>query len=171
MEPFIQVEDDIKLAIEIASERTTLSGPEFAAKLQLLIETCRRQGHRAAQVVRVVAVPVREQPSPKAVEPSPPKPTLVRSPAGHTIEVTSGPSIIPTIKPMRTKEDALRAYQAKQVCPVCGGNDMNAPCAFPGKAAPGCLRDQRLNKALDKEIKPFSSGQDGRTGPVSQGLY
>jgi hypothetical protein len=178
MEPFIQVEDDIKLAIEIASERTTLSGPEFAAKLQLLIETCRRQGHRAAQVVRVVAVPVREQPSPKAVEPSPPKPTLVSTPATGSLgpvrtypdgSPAPGKSPIPTIKPMRTREDAMRAFQAKQVCPVCGGNDLNAPCAYPGKGAPGCLRDKRLEKdhehaqvrkALDKEVDSGSMSVD-----------
>lgn len=49
MEPFIQVEDDIKLAIEITAERASLSGAEFASKLQRLIELCRLQGHRTAK--------------------------------------------------------------------------------------------------------------------------
>lgn len=29
-------------------------------------------------------------------------------------------------------------------CPVCGGNDANVPCAYPGDNPPGCLRAWRL---------------------------
>lgn len=36
----------------------------------------------------------------------------------------------------------LRALVEKmQVCPVCGGNDWEMPCAYPSEGAPGCLRD------------------------------
>ncbi len=29
-------------------------------------------------------------------------------------------------------------------CPVCGGNDANMSCAYPGEGRPGCWRDSRL---------------------------
>lgn len=29
-------------------------------------------------------------------------------------------------------------------CVACGGNDRDAPCAYPGEGKPGCLRDARL---------------------------
>jgi hypothetical protein len=111
-------------------------------------------------------VPVREQPSPK--ESAPPKPTLVSTPATGSLgpvrtypdgSPAPGKSPIPTIKPLRTREDAMRAFQAKQVCPVCGGNDLNAPCAFPGKGAPGCLRDQRLAKEEKKTLGELEQAQ------------
>lgn len=33
---------------------------------------------------------------------------------------------------------------SKPKCSVCGGNDQDMPCAFPGEKQPGCLRDARL---------------------------
>lgn len=30
------------------------------------------------------------------------------------------------------------------LCAVCGGNDRDVPCAYPGSSKPGCPRDKRL---------------------------
>lgn len=35
---------------------------------------------------------------------------------------------------------------SKPKCSVCGGNDKDMPCAFPGGKQPGCLRDARMQK-------------------------
>lgn len=32
----------------------------------------------------------------------------------------------------------------RATCAACGGNDREAPCAYPGEGKPGCLRDARL---------------------------
>lgn len=33
-------------------------------------------------------------------------------------------------------------------CTACGGNDNDAPCAYPGEGLPGCLRERRLHDTL-----------------------
>lgn len=39
-------------------------------------------------------------------------------------------------------------------CPVCIGNDADTPCAYPGKGAPGCLRDARLAASAVERREP-----------------
>lgn len=34
------------------------------------------------------------------------------------------------------------------VCPYCGGNDQDTPCAYPSEGKPGCLRDIRLAETV-----------------------
>ena len=39
--------------------------------------------------------------------------------------------------------DALRAAllaRARRICPVCGGNNTDRPCAYPSEQRAGCLR-------------------------------
>ncbi len=40
-------------------------------------------------------------------------------------------------------------------CPVCQGNDSDAPCAYPSERLPGCLRDIRLERATTKCAKCY----------------
>jgi hypothetical protein len=46
----------------------------------------------------------------------------------------------------------LASYTPK--CPTCGGNDSDAPCAYPSEGKPGCLRDKRLAGAHERERAP-----------------
>jgi hypothetical protein len=46
-------------------------------------------------------------------------------------------------------------------CPSCGGNDREAPCAYPSEGKPGCLRDVRLAE----RACPNCEGS-GRISPV-----
>ncbi len=40
-------------------------------------------------------------------------------------------------------------------CTYCGGNDKDAPCAYPSEGKPGCLRDARMQRdyVVDYEVK------------------
>jgi len=31
------------------------------------------------------------------------------------------------------------------LCPACGGNDHDTPCAYPSEGQPGCFRDRRMS--------------------------
>jgi hypothetical protein len=44
-------------------------------------------------------------------------------------------------------------------CRVCGGNDRDAPCAYPGERRPGCLRDVRMAKERKARLKPLTPDQ------------
>lgn len=37
------------------------------------------------------------------------------------------------------------------ICPYCGGNDKDAPCAHPSEGKPGCLRDARLSQSQARD--------------------
>jgi hypothetical protein len=39
---------------------------------------------------------------------------------------------------------AMVAAAGVKACPACGGNDRDAPCAFPEGGQPGCVRDKRI---------------------------
>lgn len=33
-----------------------------------------------------------------------------------------------------------------RVCPACGGNDWEKPCAYPSEGKKGCLRDEKRGR-------------------------
>ncbi|HVL77613.1 MAG TPA: hypothetical protein VM406_16485 [Noviherbaspirillum sp.] len=41
-------------------------------------------------------------------------------------------------------DPVAKPAEQEKACPTCRGNDMDAPCAYPSKGMPGCLRDKRL---------------------------
>ncbi|WP_321814615.1 MULTISPECIES: hypothetical protein [unclassified Paraburkholderia] len=46
-----------------------------------------------------------------------------------------------------------RATQQATMCPACGGNDADMPCAFPRGGQPGCPRDARLGRNTQQATK------------------
>lgn len=49
---------------------------------------------------------------------------------------------------------AERAGEREAACPACGGNDGDAPCAYPGDGMRECLRDQRLAAPAQPTAEP-----------------
>jgi hypothetical protein len=38
------------------------------------------------------------------------------------------------------------------LCPTCGGNDRNMPCAYPGERLTGCIHSARVER-LENELR------------------
>ena len=45
-------------------------------------------------------------------------------------------------------------------CTICNGDDMQAPCAYPGEGIFGCVRDKRLKAA--QPAPPIAAAQKAR---------
>lgn len=52
----------------------------------------------------------------------------------------------------RHKKD-IEVAQLKGKCESCGGNDMDAPCAYPSEGKRGCLRDTRLKQGPETIVR------------------
>lgn len=51
--------------------------------------------------------------------------------------------------PQQETEPSIGSWETDVRCPTCNGNDGEAPCAYPGENAPGCLRTARLKQDVD----------------------
>ncbi|HDR8989780.1 TPA: hypothetical protein QDA93_002387 [Burkholderia vietnamiensis] len=49
--------------------------------------------------------------------------------------------------PAPSPADERAANPWEGSCPVCHGNDADAPCAYPGERKHGCIRDERIARA------------------------
>jgi hypothetical protein len=55
-----------------------------------------------------------------------------------------------TIRDVKALAKVKRLQKARGICPVCNGNDGDAPCAYPTEMPANCLRLARIAKTKKK---------------------